>query len=47
VQDSGPSRSLVLSRKNFPFSASSRFNPAHKSGHYVHVAHHLGKVKPE
>ena len=33
VQDSGPSRSLVLSRKNFPFSASSRFNPAHLSGH--------------
>jgi hypothetical protein len=26
VQDSGPSRSLVLSRKNFPFSASSRLS---------------------
>jgi hypothetical protein len=33
VQDSGPSRSLVLSRENFPFSASSRFIPAHKPGH--------------
>jgi hypothetical protein len=35
VQDSGPSRSLVLSRKNFSFSASSRFNPAHKPVHYT------------
>jgi hypothetical protein len=26
AQDSGPSRSLVLSRKNFPFSASSRLS---------------------
>ena len=35
VQDSGPSRSLVLSRENFPFSASSRFSPAHKSLHVL------------
>ena len=38
VQDSGPSRSLVLSRKNFPFSASSRFSPAHKYPHYTQSA---------
>src|SRR5262252_1247696 len=29
AQNSGPSRSLVLSRKNFAFSASCRFSPAH------------------
>jgi len=29
AQDSGPSGSLVLSRKNFAFSASCRFIPAH------------------
>jgi hypothetical protein len=29
AQNSGPSRSLVLSRKNFAFSASCRFIPAH------------------
>src|ERR1019366_10507629 len=36
VQDSGPSRSLVLSRKNFSFSASSRFSPAHKHPDFTH-----------
>jgi hypothetical protein len=36
AQDSGPSGSLVLSRKNFAFSASCRFIPAHK---YRHIAH--------
>jgi hypothetical protein len=36
AQDSGPSGSLVLSRKNFAFSASCRFNPAHKYRHYTH-----------
>src|ERR1700719_2114269 len=30
AQDSGPSGSLLLSRKNFPFSALCRFIPAHK-----------------
>ncbi len=33
AQDSGPSGSLVLSRKNFAFSASCRFSPAHKHPH--------------
>src|SRR5205807_9216047 len=33
AQDSGPSGSLLLSRKNFPFSASCRFTPAHKNPH--------------
>src|SRR5439155_7142087 len=36
AQDSGPSGSLVLSRKNFAFSASCRFNPAHINRHYAH-----------
>jgi hypothetical protein len=35
AQDSGPSRSLVLSRKNFAFSASCRFIPAHKHPHFT------------
>src|SRR5208282_612862 len=29
TQNSGPSGSLLLTRKNFPFSASCRFIPAH------------------
>src|SRR3984893_267959 len=29
TQNSGPSGSLLLTRKNFPFSASCRFSPAH------------------
>src|SRR5215469_5981522 len=29
TQNSGPSGSLILSRKNFSFSASCRFSPAH------------------
>src|SRR6266478_447641 len=33
AQDSGPSGSLVLSSKNFAFSASCRFSPAHKNRH--------------
>src|SRR3984893_3857435 len=33
AQDSGPSGSLLLSRKNFPFSASCRFTPAHINPH--------------
>jgi len=33
AQDSGPSGSLVLSRKNFAFSTSYRFIPAHKNPH--------------
>src|ERR1700741_197958 len=32
AQNSGPSGSLVLSRKNFAFSASCRFSPAHCNG---------------
>src|ERR1700733_6893719 len=36
AQDSGPSGSLLLSRKNFPFSASCRFIPAHKYLCYTH-----------
>jgi len=36
VQDSGPSGSLVLSRKNFAFSASYRFIPAHKHRDITH-----------
>jgi hypothetical protein len=36
AQDSGPSGSLILSRKNFAFSASYRFIPAHKNRHYTH-----------
>ena len=35
AQDSEPSGSLVLSRKNFAFSASCRFIPAHIN-HYTH-----------
>src|ERR1700730_8440005 len=35
AQDSGPSGSLVLSRKNFAFSASCRFIPAHKYRRYT------------
>jgi hypothetical protein len=36
AQDSGPSGSLVLSRKNFAFSASCRFIPAHQNRHCTH-----------
>src|SRR5207244_3574107 len=36
AQDSGPSGSLVLSRKNFAFSASCRFNPAHINPHFTY-----------
>ena len=36
AQDSGPSGSLVLSRKNFAFSASCRFIPAHINCHSTH-----------
>src|SRR5262250_1447106 len=32
AQNSGPSGSLILSRKNFAFSASCRFSPAHRNG---------------
>ena len=32
TQNSGPSGSLILSRKNFAFSASCRFIPAHRHG---------------
>src|SRR5450755_3768026 len=32
TQNSGPSGSLLLTRKNFPFSASCRFIPAHCNG---------------
>src|ERR1700720_4055804 len=35
AQDSGPSGSLLLSRKNFAFFASYRFIPAHKHRHYT------------
>src|ERR1039457_4435880 len=33
AQDSGPSGSLILSRKNFAFSASCRFSPGHNHRH--------------
>jgi hypothetical protein len=36
AQDSGPSGSLVLSRKNFAFSTSYRFIPAHINRHTTH-----------
>src|SRR6266571_2562333 len=36
AQDSRPSGSLVLSRKNFAFSASCRFIPAHQHRHFTH-----------
>ena len=32
AQNSGPSGSLILSRKNLAFSASCRFSPAHRNG---------------
>src|SRR5439155_6084095 len=35
AQDSRLIGSLLLSRKNFAFSASCRFNPAHKNRHYT------------
>src|SRR5664280_1920614 len=35
TQNSGPSGSLLLSRKNFPFSASCRFIPAHPDGDFT------------
>src|ERR1017187_788153 len=35
AQDSGPSGPLVLSRKNFAFSTSYRFIPAHKNPHFT------------
>src|ERR1700726_1400138 len=35
AQDSGPSGSLILSRKNFAFSASCRLTPAHKNRRYI------------
>src|SRR6266576_628060 len=36
AQDSGPSGSLVLSRKNFAFSTSYRFIPAHINRDIAH-----------
>src|SRR6202042_2726111 len=42
AQDSGPSGSLVLSRKNFAFSASCRFSPAHQ--HRDHTQNPLGRA---
>jgi len=35
-RDSGPSKSVVLSCKNFPFSASSWFIPAHEHPDFTH-----------
>src|SRR6266480_2986644 len=42
TQNSGPSGSLVLSRKNFAFSASCRFSPAHCNGDIKPIIHRLG-----
>src|SRR5437588_7457934 len=38
TQNSGPSGSLLLTRKNFPFSASCRFIPAHCNGDFSPIA---------
>ena len=38
AQDSGPSGSLILSRKNFAFSASCRFSPARQNPHITYEA---------
>src|ERR1700730_5439746 len=36
AQDSGPSRSLVFTRKALSSSTSCRFIPAHKNGDFTH-----------